>query len=208
MKRFTPEEDQFIKDNYLTTPASRLSKMLNRSKVSVPQRMKLLGLIVPEETIARFKADSFIKKGSEPFNKGKSMSEWMPPESIQNCKKTQFRKGQLPKNTRSDFEISKRIDKCGKPYLFIRVGLANWIPLQRYVWERSNGAIPEAHNIIFKDGNSLNCNIENLDMVSNAGLMLRNSAHRFGPDIFKVIQLRGALNRQINKRLKQIENEK
>jgi hypothetical protein len=45
-------------------------------------------------------------------------------------------------------------------------------------------------------------------MVSNAELLNRNSAHRFGPDLFKIIQLRGALNRQINKRLKQLSNEK
>jgi hypothetical protein len=208
MKRFTSEEDQFIEDHYLSLPAFVIEKLLGRAKGTVRQRMPLLGLLLPETIKAGFINGSFFKKGTVPANKGKKISEYVSPEKINIIKRTQFKKGQLPKNTLFDNAVVKRKDKTGIIYLYVRVKQAQWIPLQRHIWEQYNGPIPPRHNIIFKDRNTFNCNLDNLEMVSNAELLNRNSAHRFGPDLFKIIQLRGALNRQINKRLKQLSNEK
>lgn len=208
MKRFTPEEDQFIKDHYLALPAFTIEKLLGRSKGTIRQRIPLLGLTIPVAIKQQFVNGSFFRKGAKPFNKGKRLAEYVSPDKIERIKITQFKKGQKPKNTLHDHAVVKRRDKTGIVYLYIRVSMAKWAPLQRYIWEQQNGSIPEGHNIIFKDRNSLNCNLGNLELVSNADLMLRNSAHRFGPEIFKIIQLRGALNRQINKRLKELSNEK
>lgn len=205
MKRFTPEEDQFIKDHYLSLPGCQIGKLLGRPKGCVRQRMKLLKAVVPDEIKQQFIVGSFYRKGQEPFNKGVEQSEWMSKDAVRKIRKTQFKKGNLPHNTLQDFAIAKRKDKSGIIYLYIRVSLSKWVPLQRYIWEQANGPIPKDQNIIFKDRNALNCNIENLEIVSNAQLMVLNSAHRFGPEIFKIIRLRGALNRQINKRLKQIK---
>lgn len=208
MKRFTKEEDQFIEDHYLSLPTFAIEKLLGRPKGTVRQRLPLLGLSVPPQIKAEFVYGSYYKKGLTPANKGMKMAEYVSQEKIEKIKKTQFKKGQAPKNTLFDNAIVKRKDKTGITYLYTRVSLSVWVQLQRYIWEQSNGPIPKAHNIIFKDRNSLNCNLSNLEMVSNAELLSRNSAHRFGPEIFKIIQLRGALNRQINKRLKQLSNEK
>ena len=208
MKLFTTEEDQFIKDHYLSLPTFAIEKLLGRSKGTVRQRMPLLGLTLPEDIRSEFIKSSFFKKGLVPFNKGKKMAEYVSPEKISKLKKTQFKKGQQPKNALYDNAVVKRKDKTGLIYLYIRVKQGQWMPLQRHIWEQENGPIPKAHNIIFKDRNTLNCNLDNLEMVSNAELLNRNSANRFGPEIFKIIQLRGALNRQINKRLKQLSNEK
>lgn len=208
MRRFTEEEDQFIKDHYLSLPAFFMEKLLGRPKGTVRQRIPLLGLTIPDAIKSAFIKDGFFKKGTVPANKGKKLIDYVSPEKIGNIKRTQFKKGQKPKNTLHDHAVVKRKDKTGVTYLYIRVSLSKWVPLQRYVWQQKHGIIPEGHNIIFKDRNTLNCNIDNLEIVSNAQLMILNSAHRFGPEIFKIIQLRGALNRQINKRLKQLSNEK
>lgn len=205
MKRFTAIEDQFIEDHYLSLSGCDIGRLLNRPKGSVRQRMKLLGLIVPDDIKQQFIDSSFYKKGQEPFNKGVEQSSWMSKAAIQKIRTTQFKKGHLPHNTLQDFAVAKRKDKSGITYLYIRVSLSEWVPLHRYIWEQANGPIREAHNIVFKDRNSLNCNLDNLEILSNAALLSRNSAHRFGPEIFKIIQLRGALNRQINKRLKQMK---
>lgn len=205
MKRFTEEEDQFIQDHYLILPSHYIERLLDRPRGTVRQRMRLLGLIVPDQIKAQFVADSVFKKGAAPFNKGLGIRKWMTPAGIRNSRKTQFKKGNKPHNTLFDHAIVKRKDKTGITYLYIRVSLAMWMPLQRYIWEQTNGPIPEGHNIVFKDRNSFNCNLDNLELLSNAELLNRNSAHRFGPEIFRIIQLRGALNRQINKRLKQLK---
>ena len=208
MKRFTAEEDQFIKDHYLALPAFAIEKLLSRSKGTVRQRIPLLGLRIPASIKEQFVNGSYFHKGSKPFNKGKRMAEYVSPEKIANIKTTQFRKGHAPQNTLYDNAVVKRRDKTGITYLYIRVKKAEWVPLQRYIWQQEFGTIPDGYNIVFKDRNTFNCNLDNLELVSNADLMLRNSAHRFGPEIFKIIQLRGALNRQINKRLKELSNEK
>lgn len=208
MAKFTPEEDAYIAANYLQVASCRMSKVLGRSKSSVPQRMKVLGLFVPAEIKQKFKTDSQIKKGNTPQNKGKKWSEFMSKEGEIRSLTTTFKKGSTPHNTKYDLAISKRIDKRGFPYLFIRVSLCKWMPLQRYIWEQINGRIPTKHKIVFKNGNTLDCNIENLEMLTYKEAMLRNSSQRFGAEVFKLIQLRGALNRKINNKIKLLENEK
>ena len=143
--------------------------------------------------------DTRFKKGNVPHNKGKKM----PPELYAKASRTMFKKGHKPHNTRKDGDISLRGDKSGRAYKYIRISEANWQLLHRVVWEYHNGKIPKGHNVIFKDGNTMNCNIENLELVSNAENMKRNSfMNNYPEDIQKLIQLKGALNRQINKRRK------
>ena len=44
----------------------------------------------------------------------------------------------------------------------------NWMMKTRYVWEQHNGPIPKGHCIVQLDGDTLNCNIENLRCVSTS----------------------------------------
>jgi hypothetical protein len=207
MRKFTPDEDQFLKDHYLCLPSSDIGRLLDRSGTTIRQRYKLLDLLVPKKIKNRFVAVAGFKKGSTPHNKGKEQSKWMSEDGMKRLHASQYQKGNKPWHTHKPFEVVKW-EKSGRQYLIIYLDINNRMPLQRYIWEQVHGPIPKAHKIIFKDRNTLNCNLDNLEMVSNAELLTRNSAHRFGPEIFKIIQLRGALNRQINKRLKQLSNEK
>lgn len=204
----TPKIDKYLKAHYLNIPEKPLAVKVGKSSTFVRRRLRQLGLVIPRDIIAARVAASRIQSGSAPFNKGRKMKEWMPPASIKRSKATRFKKGNLPKNTLHDLAITVRLDNRGVKMLFIRVGLAKWLPLQRYAWERANGPIPGKMKIVFKNGNTLDCNIENLEMVTPADLMRRNTVHNYGPEIAKIAQLRGALNRQINKHLKKIRNEK
>lgn len=208
MRRFTPEEDQFLRENYLTVPATRLSRMLGRAKTVARQRMARLGLVVPREVADQFFKDSLLKKGNVSFNKGRKQTEYMTPEKIERTKATRFKKGNLPHNTKPDDCITIRPDKRGVKYKFIRIGLGNWLPLHRHVWQQAHGAIPRHMKLIFKDGNTLNCDLCNLELLTPAELMLRNTVHNYPKPIAQAIQLRGALNRKINRKLKSLDNEK
>lgn len=54
--------------------------------------------------------------------------------------------------------------------------------------------------IVFKDNNSLNCTIENLECISNPELMKRNSfLNKYPKDLQELIRAKGSLTRQINK---------
>lgn len=207
MRRFTPEEDQFIKDHYLSLPSTDIGRLLDRSGTTIRQRYVLLSLMVPSRIKRRFIRKSQFKKGQAPHCKGRKQIEWMSKEGMEKLHKSQFQKGHLPWNTNKPGDIVIW-DKRGSKVLMLYINPTNRIPLQRFVWQQTYGKVPKGYNVIHKDRNIFNCNLDNLELISNSELMIRNSAHRFGPEIFKIIQLRGALNRQINKRLKQLSNEK
>ena len=59
--------------------------------------------------------------------------------------------------------------------------------------------------VVFRDRNKRNIDQANLEAITRAENMRRNSYHRYGQEIARAVQLRGVLNRQINKRLKDEE---
>jgi hypothetical protein len=207
-RNYTKREDDFLMRNKDRIPAKRMSKMLGRSESSARQRMVRIGAIPSPEAVEIFKRGSQFGKGHAPANKGKCWKEFMSRRGMQNARKTQFKKGNLPPNTKNNMCITIRTDKTKKDYKFIRLALGKWVPLHRYNWQQANGKIPRKMNLVFKDGDTINCDVSNLELLTNAQLMKRNTLHNYPKDIATTIQLRGALNRQINKHLKKINNEK
>jgi hypothetical protein len=198
MRFFTKKEDAFLKRNYKKVPAKRMAKMLGRSESTARQRMKLLGLVVPTEIIEKFKRDSQIKPGNVPQNKGKRM----PKEVYEKVKGTMFKKGDTPINHK---EVgSKRVSKDG--YLEIKTREPNkWEHYHRLMWEETFGKIPKGMIVRFVTPDKLNVHPFNLELIDRRQHMLKNSYHRFGTEIAKAIQLRGALTRQINKHIKNLK---
>ncbi len=204
IRPYTKKEDQFLYNNYLRLPSCAMSRMLERSKSSARQRMKLLGIKVPAELIEQFKKQSHFKVGTPASNKGLKQSQYMSAASIEKVSKSWFKPGANPSNTKHDGALCIRGDKLGNQYQFIRLSAANWIPLHRHNWMQINGAIPKGMKLVFKDGDTLNCSINNLELLTAAELMKRNSFHNYPKPLAMMVQLRGALNRQINKQSKTI----
>lgn len=203
------EINDFIRRNYLKIPIKRLAEIIGRSYTLVVGRMRKMELVVPKEIIEKRKLDSRRKKGDIPFNKGLKQSSYMSAEQIEKTAATRFKKGSTPHNTKAnDGEISIRKDKDGRLYKYIRLGLGKWELLHRIIWIKKNGDIPKNSCIIFKNGNTMDFSIGNLECVTRSEHMKNNSYHRYGKEIAGLIQLRGALTRQINKHTKKISNEK
>src|SRR5205814_1289629 len=93
---FTTDEDNFLKENYLTIPKNRMATMLAKTETRIRKRIKKLGIVVPLEIIQKFSDDSRFKKGCVAVNKGKKQSDYMSPEAIDSSSKTRFKKGNLP----------------------------------------------------------------------------------------------------------------
>lgn len=112
-----------------------------------------------------------FEKGNVPATKGRPWSEWMPPESQERSRATQFRKGQLPHNTRA--LLDERIGKDG--YVQVHIGQLRtskpndqWMSKAQFVWERENGtAWPEGCRAMFADGDRLNFDPGNIVPVPN-----------------------------------------
>lgn len=137
-----------------------------------------------------------FKKGNVPFNKGKEM----PAEIYEKVKATMWKKGNRPHNWRPNGSIVERkdTDLSGRVYLYYKLADSKWILYHNKVWIDHNGPIPKGSLIRFIDGNTRNCDISNLEMVSMKDNMAMNTIQRFPEEIQQIIKLTSKLNKKIN----------
>jgi len=81
----------------------------------------------------------------------------------------------------------------------------NWMYVHKMVWESANGMIPKGWRM-WKDGDHLNCSLDNLELVSGRDHVMRTSIQNFPPELRKTYQLIGALKRKLKNRKKKREN--
>lgn len=170
-KYWTPEEVELFKNKYaegLTIP--ELAAFFN---VSINSAKSLTG-----NRRIRSGRTGFFPKGNRPWNfRTKGLVKSTP-----GMKSTQFKKGDNPKNTLHDGAITIRHDhlktRKGRPYKWIRISEGKWVHYHRYVWEQVNGPIPKGMMITFKDGDSLNCELTNLEMI----IMGENARRNYNPE--------------------------
>lgn len=196
---FTTSEDTYIRKHYLTKPIKRIASDMGRSYCGVMGRIKKMQLTIPPDVTDRHKKVGRFKPGHVSHNKGVAMD----PAVYEKAKKTFFKKGNLPHNTLHDGAITIRKDRRGIPHKFIRIKLGVWKHLSRHNWEQEHGVIPRSHMIIFKDGDTLNCDISNLRMISKADNAMRNQMHHYPPEVKEVIVLNNKLKRKIRHAKKQ-----
>jgi len=139
-----------------------------------------------------------FKKGHMSWNKDKSPKDYMPAESYEKLIPTQFKKGTNPPNTKHDGAISIRSDKSGAKYKYIRLSKANWMALHVKIYQEEYGPIPKNHIIVFKDRNSLNCTLNNLECITKAENMQRNTIHRYPTELKNAIKTLSTLKKQFN----------
>lgn len=204
-KPFTNIEIKFIKDNYSQMNTAEMASHLRRDISSIYSKAYSLGLNKSPEYLNSENSGRLIKgekrgqntrfsKGHTPWNKGKKMTE----DQYKKAAPTMFKKGHKAHNARYDGYISVRKSK-GVLYAWVKMAEGKFKLLHRVIWEKYNGKIPENHNVIFKDGNQANLDINNLHLVSNAELMKANSIQRYPEDLKKLILANAKLKREINK---------
>ena len=135
-----------------------------------------------------------FKPGHTPHNKGKQMDA----EIYEKVAPTMFKKGNKPHNTKPIGTINIRADKSGRLYQYIKIKDCQWELLQRHVWTQANGEIPPGSVVIFLDGNYLNCDISNLQVISRRENMARNTIQRYPAELQQVMRLKCKLNKKIN----------
>lgn len=108
-----------------------------------------------------------FEPGAVPPNKGKKM-----PYNA-NSARTQFKKGQLPKNTK--FLGHERIDaKDG--YVYVSVAETNphtgferrYVLKHKWQWEQANGPVPDGMCLKCLDGDKTNTNPSNWELIARA----------------------------------------
>lgn len=200
----TPEQDKILISEYLNLPVKTLAKQIGVSGMVLSTRIMQLGLKIPEALIQQRKENSRFKKGMVSHNKGKKQAEFLTPDQIKRTKATRFKKGHAPHNQKEKNGcISIRTDsQTGTRYKWIRLSVGEWQELHRYRYEQKHGPIPAGHIVTFEDGNSLNCEPENLRCISRAENGIRNMQqyHSYPPELKKAIILKNKLIHKLESR--------
>ena len=125
--------------------------------------------------------DGRYRIGMEPANKGKKWDDYLTKEQQERSRKTCYKKGNKPSNAvpigteRMRYSGSKPED-IG--YVYIKIcdgkGNKNWIPKQKYIYEKYYGKTPDKSKIIFADGNRFNFDINNLICVTSHEELIMN----------------------------------
>ena len=109
---------------------------------------------------------------------------------------TRFAKGHTPRNHKPVGTVVIRADG----YMQTKIAEPNvWQLTHHLTWESAGNELPKHPQVLrFKDGNQLNCTIENLELSSKVEMMAKNSVQTLPTELRKVIHLHGVLLRTIN----------
>lgn len=169
MIKYTQEQRKFLIDNNYLTPAKELADMFN----------KKFGTNLTRANIKNFRGNNHLssgltgqfEKGHKTHNKGKKWDEYMSKEKQEKCRKTTFKKGNIPKNHKPIG--SERINIDG--YIEIKVQEPNkWDLKHRIIYKQKYGEIPKGYNVIFLDSNKQNLDISNLKAISKHDNLIMN----------------------------------
>jgi hypothetical protein len=214
-KPWLPAELELLRERYPDTVTAELAQQLGRSLSTVYQKAAKLGLAkLPE-----FIADTARQRSSQPghgsqctrfapgltpWNKGK------PHPARGNSAKTQFRAGQLNGRARQLVVPVGSYRVNGDGYLDQKVSdqpgpqTLRWKAVHRLVWEAKHGPVPPGHAVVFLPGRKTTeverITLDALELVTRQTLMRRNTVQNLPKPLAQLAQLRGALNRQINRR--------
>lgn len=169
---WTQRQLNYLSRHYADTPMAELKRRTGHCEKSIWQRAAVMGLHKSQEFMqecgrrtARHPNSiaTRFKKGMTPWNKGMDERQMRSSDAIERCRKTQFKPGNIPHNIKPvGYE---RVTDEG--YVLIKVEEGRQLVLKhRWVWQHAHGPIPAGHIIMFRDGNRLNCSLDNLELVS------------------------------------------
>lgn len=149
-----------------------------------------------KETAARRKRagieDGQFRAGQTPWNKG--LRGWSPPGT----ERTQFKPGDRPHTWHPIGHVRVTSDGYSERKL-TDTGCTrrDYVGLHILLWREHHGEIPAGHIVTFRNGNKADIRIENLDCISRAEHVRRNSIHRYPPEIKTAIRRVAKLKRTI-----------
>ena len=196
---------------YPHKPTADVARLLNRPAHAVYSMAGLLGLhktaaYLASPAACRLRRGDNVgapyrfQKGHAPANKGLRRPGW----SAGRMAETMFRKGgERPHTWVPVGTVVIGHDGYRKRKVSDNRKLAsrfNWRFVHVLVWEKKHGPVPRGHAVAFKNGDKADIHLRNLELVSRREMMRRNSVHRLPKALVQVVQLRGAIVRQINRR--------
>lgn len=156
--------DAFVAANYLTMPLKAISRAQGFSYCKVAASLKRQGLKVPDKLTQLRRGESAFQIGGQSFNKDKKQTEYMSAEAILKTVNSRFQAGHRPHNTH---QIGTEVTIDG--YSKIKIGEPNkWIFKHVQIYETHFGKLKKGLIVIFRDKNTQNFDIANLQAITRA----------------------------------------
>ncbi len=193
-KPWTPADTEAVRANYPETCTNKLAAQLGRTRSAVFQKARIIGVYKTIEYIRRevyparkgMKNAGAFKPGFTPYNKGK--------KGVNGSSCTTFKPGNRPA-TAKPVGAHRIIDG----FEWEKIAEPNqWVALHKRAWEAAHGPIPKGMTLCFRDGNGMNPALDNLELLTRAELMERNTYHRYPPELKANIKLLKKLEREIH----------
>ena len=212
VRKWSAAELALLRELYPDVPAADVAALLGRPVGPVHQTAARYGIT---KSAAFYASDlsSRIQRGRTspsmvrnqftpgftPWNKG--LKGWSAP----GVERSQFKPGHRPQTWVP--VGSYRIN--GDGYLDLKVadvpGPSNlrWHAVHRLVWEAAHGPIPTGHIVVFKPGKRTTelakITADILECIDRAEHARRNHPRTKSPELAKLVQLKGAITRQVNR---------
>ena len=182
---WTEEEREIVKKHYpVGGTRACMALMPNRSASSVKLVAFRLGIKAPKHLTGR-------KPGCQPWNKGLRYQ-------LTGLKR-QFQSGYRPWNY-----IPIGHEKANYQN-YIRRKIAdgegrNYRPLHQLIWEEHHGPIPEGRIVCFKNRDRGDLRIENLELLTRAEMMARNSINQYPTELNRAMRQLAKLKKTIKQK--------
>lgn len=206
---WTDEQLRLLRELYPDNRTEDIAPRIGRSAKSIYSKAKQLGIKKSDAFLASGLAGRLdgVRGGAARFKKGHATwNKGTHYVAGGRSAETRFKKGRSPHTT---LPIgSYRMDPSGNLQRKICNDSGNnskrWRCVHELVWVEANGPVPKGHIVVFKKGLRTNVleeiTLDRVECISLAENMRRNTLHNYGPEVAKLVQLRGAITRQINKR--------
>lgn len=183
-KRWPQGMYEYIRDNSWGVSSEEMAKRVNEKFGTdfTKQRMK----VFRQRAGIKSGVTGWFQRGHPPGNKGKTIDEYMTPETCAKVRATAFQKGNVPANwlpigteriTKDRYRIVK-VQNEGELW-------DRWKFVHRLVWEEANGPVPDGYCICFKDGDHSNCDLDNMVLIKRSELatMIKKGYLSEDPDV-------------------------
>lgn len=210
-QRWTGDEVATLRAMYPTREARDIAAAIGRPMDAVYRMAVKLGIRKDPTALAAAQAANGERlkvqgaahrfpKGHAPMNKGKRQ----PGYARGRMRETQFKKGEFPSNWDRDFYVLGALRVNADGYIDMRVsfdaGARGWRGLHLILWEDAHGPIPPGHCVVFKNGDTLDVELDNLECITRAENMRRNTIHNMPESLRSAVMQLGQLRRRINER--------
>lgn len=176
----TPEQAEYLRTHYPATSNRKLAQVVGVSAKTVAYWAKRNGLE---------KCPKYAKRHAGAFRASRA--------SLKNRKRCPV--GTMPHN-----HVQVGTERVRSGYIEIKTAEpATWKAKQVHIWEQVNGPLPDSLVVAFKDGNNRNFELKNLEAVSRAEVMSRNTINRYPPELQGLAIQLG----KMKKRISEVEND-